>query len=485
MFNNNLFARLALTFLIILLIVATIVSYISFQTSQNYHEEANQRLHVKLAQFTADHVNAFTNEGQIDTSAVSTVMHSMMVINPDVEVYLLNNSGDIKWHVAPYKKVVRTKVNLDPIKRFIATEELDETIRGDDPRAQDQKKVFSAAEIKNENGVLGYFYIILASQERQGVLDALKRTFAFKVGLRLIIFTILGSLLLGLLAFWLQLRNLRPITRSMQDFQAGNFSVRAPSNSGNFSILSNTFNAMASQIEQHVEKIKSLDTFRKELVANVSHDLKTPLSIIMGYTETLQLKNESLSEQERNKFIENISESSKRLNGLVNQLFELSNLENDQVTINNEAFSLGDLVDNMITNYGDLAQKKNITLEFDGTQKNSMVFGDIALVERVIQNLLDNALKFTPEGGRIAVDISQDKEHVHCKISDTGVGIAENELNSVFDRYHKSGQKNKKGTGLGLAIANKIIELHNSKINVFSKSGEGTTFSFNLPLFTL
>ncbi len=481
MLQKKLFYRLAFVFFIVLLLTSIIVTVVAFETAQNYHDEANQKLNAKLARFTNDHVNTFLPNGLIDSTAINDVMHSMMVINPDVEVYLLDTAGNITFHVAPDKKVVRTSVNLTPIKSFINNER-NASIKGDDPRHENQQKVFSAAAVMKDEVLKGYYYIILASQERAGVLNELKKSFAINTGSKLILFTMLGSFLLGLFGFWYQVNKLKPITAAMLAFRKGDYTARVTEKQSAFSELAKTFNSMASQIEESVAKIKSIDHFRKELIANISHDLRTPLSIIIGYTETLQMKDKDLSLDEKNRFTTNILESSKRLNGLVNQLFELSNLENNQVTLQKEPFSLEELVSDLSSRYEILAKKKAIQIRFEPKDNLPLAFGDLSLVERVIQNLMDNALKFTNEGGFITLSIASEGDKVLFKISDTGIGIPPNQLSAVFDRYMTDSDKDKKGTGLGLAIANKIMELHSSKIYVLSKLNEGTTFSFSLPV---
>lgn len=485
MFSNQLFARLAFTFLVILGIMAALVTWLSFDTSQKYYEEANQRLHKGLAQFTNDHLETFVEGDSLNGKAIDDLMHSMMVINPDVEVYLLNPSGKIISHVAPKKIVVREEIDLAPIKSFIDAGG-DRCIKGDDPRDIQGRKIFSAAPVMNGDQLMGYYYIILASQERAGVLAELTGSYALGIGLRLILIVIAGAILLGLLALWYQLRHLVPVTEGMEEFQKGNYSARISTNTGIFNPVSSTFNTMAGQIEQQIEKIQSVDQFRKELIANISHDLRTPLSIILGYVETLQIKGDELSDAQKNRYFNNISDSSRRLSGLVQQLFELSNLENNQIKFHSEPFSLSELVHDMLGQYEVLAYAKNIELNCLDREGLPLAEGDISQVERVIQNLLDNALKFTPEGGLIELGIDHDGKQLKFRITDTGVGIPEEQLSAVFDRYATSKDGAKKGgTGLGLAIANKIMELHNSKLYVRSQVNKGTTFSFSLPVYGL
>lgn len=484
MLQTTLFQRLALIFLIILVITSIGVTLISFDTAQNYHEEANQKLNAKIAAFTADHVNTFLPDGSINAEGIGDVMHSMMVINPDVEVYLLDTTGKILTHVAPEKIVVRDEVAIEDVKSFIASRG-QTYITGDDPRNLDLKKIFSAAPVMVDGELKAYYYIILASQERESVLNELKASFAFSAGSKLIVFTMGGALILGLLAFWYQVNKLSPLTQAMDAFKNGDYSIRVNTQSPLYKELALAYNDMASKVAESIEKIKTVDQFRKELVANISHDLRTPLAIINGYIETLQIKGDDLSREERHRIKDHILDSSKRLSLLVNQLFELSNLENNQIEIKKEPFALDELIQDMLARYEVLASKKDILLGFNQKENIPLAYGDIGLVERVIQNLLDNALKFTEPGGTIKISLTEtpDKK-IGFQISDTGVGISPNDLSTVFERYKTSEKNPKSGTGLGLAIANKIMELHNTRISVFSKLDQGTTFSFVLPVYS-
>lgn len=486
--NNKFFIRLSLSMLLVLLLFGSAMTYISFVTTRNYQEEANQKLHAHLAQFTIDHLETFNEEGKLDTTAIQKVMESMMIINPDVEVYLLDTAGGIMAHVAPYKKVVREAVSLEPVKRFIA-DKGQNFIKGDDPRDFLKSKIFSAAPILQNDVLKGYYYIILVSEERESVFAGLLGTYTMDTFLKLIALAAVLALLLGFFILWYQTKHLQAITDGMGQFHSGDFSTRIETDERSmFSGISETFNDMANQIQLQFDKIKSIDNFRRELVANISHDLRTPLSIIQGFTETLQLKKNELSAVEENQYLENINESTKKLKGLVNQLFELSKLENNQIQLQKEPFPLDELAYDLMARYEVLFKEKNIEMEFVRNPETPLVFGDISLVERVIQNLVDNAIKFTPKGGKIKLEIgSSDTQNILFSISDTGSGIAEKDLSAIFERYHTKtkDETSVKGTGLGLAIANKIIQLHNSTIDVSSKLNQGTRFSFNLPAYVV
>ena len=199
---------------------------------------------------------------------------------------------------------------------------------------------------------------------------------------------------------------------------------------------------MANKIREQFEILKETDRLRRELVTNVSHDLRTPLASMHGYVETLLIKNEALTAEERLHYLE------------ITQEFELE------------------------------AQQKNITIEVQGGPDNSMVYADIGLMQRVLENLIRNALKFTPRGGEININLDRKPGCVGVAVADTGCGIAESDLERVFDRFYRTDQGEESGsgsTGLGLAIVRKILDLHGSRITVSSVLNEGTCFEFDLP----
>ena len=167
-------------------------------------------------------------------------------------------------------------------------------------------------------------------------------------------------------------------------------------------------------------------------------------------------------------------------------MFEYSKLEAKQVQPEKEPFFISELAQDSFQKYQLLAEEKNVTLLLDAPEKLPLVFADIGLVERVFQNLLDNALKFTPSGGHISLTLKAKEGQVEVSIADSGPGIPEDQQAYVFERYYqdvKSPEK-KKGAGLGLAIVKKILELHDSSISIKSKLKEGTAFIFQLPVYS-
>ncbi len=277
---------------------------------------------------------------------------------------------------------------------------------------------------------------------------------------------------------------MRELVYAAKRFEQGDLKYRIQdAEQSDLAGVTTTFNQMANTILKDMEKIKSLEKLRQELIANISHDLRTPLAIIQGYTETLQMKDSVLTTKQRSDYLTTINSSSERLSKLISQLFEYSKLEANQIEPQKEPFLISELANDVHRNYQVIAKQKNITLTLEMQQGIPLVFGDISLVERAVQNLMDNALKFTPENGAVTVGIVPKADRVEITIKDSGPGIQQENQALIFERYRqtKTGQQ-KEGAGLGLAIVKKIMELHNASISVLSRPNEGTAFVFSLPI---
>lgn len=249
--------------------------------------------------------------------------------------------------------------------------------------------------------------------------------------------------------------------------------------------LGSTFLHMSDRIIKQVKLLKHNDNSRRELIANVSHDLRTPLASLQGYLETLLLKNESLSEDETLEYIQTAYNNSKRLQKLISELFELASLENNDATIHFESFSMSELAHDVSQKFKLKAKSKGITLETKIPEKPGFVSADIGLIQRVLENLLDNAIKYTPEGGEVEIALNIDNLKVATVIKDSGQGVSEEEAKHIFERFYRiEKHRDEDGSGLGLAIVKRIIQLHNSTIAVSPAENKGAIFSFDLPCST-
>lgn len=483
---GSLYWKISAIFLSLLILLGIAYIYIAARSAENYALETNQRLNADLANVISSEFKPFVGD-TIDHQAIVNIMDHIMKINPSLEVYLLDGNGNILSYAAPHKKIKLRSVSLEPIEKFIAGNG-NVFIRGDDPRQPGNLKIFSATPVMINEKLSGFIYVILAGEEYDSATEMLFGSYIMKVGTYSFFLTLIAAFLLGLLAIWFITRNLNKIILTVKKFTCGDLSARITykSKSGELAELAKNFNEMADTINSNIEKIKSMENLRSELIANVSHDLRTPLAIIHGYVETLIMKEETLSDDERRKYTNNILQSTEKLKNLVAQLFEYSKLQSMQIEPNKEPFFINELIQDISHKYQLIAKEKGIRIIINSPGDLPPVNADVALIDRVIQNLIDNAIKFTRAGGSISIELTNNFENVRIAIRDTGEGIPEEEIGQIFNRYHKVRRNSAdeiEGSGLGLAIVKKILEIHNSSIKVISKINQGTSFSFELPLY--
>jgi signal transduction histidine kinase len=242
---------------------------------------------------------------------------------------------------------------------------------------------------------------------------------------------------------------------------------------------------MSIRIEDQMEQLQRADATRRELIANVSHDLRTPLATLQGYIETLLLKEDSLGPEERRSYLQTAIKHCERLSKLVSELLELAKLESSDIRVEREPFNLSELTHDVVQKFQLKAGEKQISLTTKIEKDLPFVNADIGLIERVLENLIENAIQNTPPDGAICLMLTPQNEDISIQVSDTGCGIAAEELAHIFNRFYQldKSRKSEQGhCGLGLAITKKILELHDRPINVVSALGSGTTFSFQLPV---
>jgi signal transduction histidine kinase len=482
---NRLYLQVSAIFLLVLFFFTAIVLYVSVESARKYSIEVNQQLNRELAENTISMLHPFIKDGTISEDGVKDIMHSMMVINPIVEVYLLNPEGKILQYVAPDKVVKLEEVNLAPVKSFL-DDPAHSIIYGDDPRNPGEHKIFSAARVMENDQLTGYIYIVLASQKYVSASQALLGSYILGLSIRSIITILIISALIGLLAIWMITNKLNPIIKGINEFRDGHLDTRIDIKSdGELDRIGLVFNEMADTIERNIQELKGVDNLRRELISNVSHDLRTPVASIQGYAETLLLKKDTIQPKEQEKYLEVIYNSCARLKKMVEDLFELSKLQAQQIKPHTEPFSIAELVHDIASKYRIISQKEGISINTVIAKDVPLVEADISMIDRVLQNLIDNAVKFCNEGDTINIEIdTKNPQKVEVRIADSGRGIKQEDLENVFQRYYKA-HDDHQSTGLGLAIVKKMVELHNSTIQVFSQFGKGTTFVFELPVAKL
>lgn len=482
--RHSLLWRLSAVFLFLLLLLGLAYLVITTVAANRYFQETTQKLNANVASEMLLEVEPFVN-GEVNKDALGTLMHSMMAVNPRLEVYLLGTDGEILSYVVLKEKVKLTRVSLDPVKEFLQ-DKGQKYVLGDDPRNPGHTTIFSATEVLEEGILQGYVYMVLVSEKFETVANTLLGSYWLRISSRAFIITLIAAFLIGLGLIILLTRNLRVIISTVKKFEEGDLEARIPVKKakGEMALLSRTFNQMADTILQNIEELKKVDTLRRELIANVSHDLRNPLAVLHGYVETLMIKDADVTPEERQKYYKIILDSSDKLKGLVTDLFELSKLETGQMQPIKEPFLINEMLQDASLKYNVLAEQKNVQFTANIDRSLPLVYADISMIDRVIQNLVDNALKYTPEKGWIKLEVKQENGAILIDVENSGEGIPEKDLPSIFDRYYKVSKEksNIEGTGLGLAIVKKILDLHQVNIDVQSIPNKFTRFAFSLPL---
>ncbi len=480
--SNRLAWRLSLALFAILLSVGCTYIWLTARTAKAYYQETTQRLHAQVAEHMLIEVEPFV-DGLVNEAAVGQIMHAMMAVNPLLEVYIVSPEGQILSYVVLDQEVEASSIDTQPVREFISSKGAN-FVLGDDPRNPNQKAVFSAAPVRVDGHMLGYIYMVLATEEYTGAADVFASSNFLKMAGSSFFLTLLLAFVIGSGLILLLTRHVREVVNTVKQFATGDHGARiAVKRNDEWGVLGNNFNDMADTIVQNIDALKQVDKLRKELVANISHDLRSPISIIHGYAETLTIKYHTLPDSEKLAYLQIMIRNTERLNKMVSDLFELTRLESNLTPLQPVKLAITPFLTAMIEEFQLQAREQDIFIDLDIPSDLPTVYADPTLLERVLQNLLENALKYTPTKGRIRLDSRVESGSLVVSISNTGPGISDSDLPFLFDRYYKVPQPDHqtKSTGLGLAIVKKIMDMHRAIISVTSKPNELTTFKLIFP----
>ena len=485
---SSLYSKLAAVLTVLFGLVGLLFLIVTLFSTDMYQQEVNQQLNSNLAEHIVKE-RILMEEGKVNEKALKDVFHMLMVINPSIELYLLDNQGEILAFSAPPGKVKRKYVDLEPIKQWLARSE-NMPILGDDPRNPAGQKVFTAAQIPDSGKAQGYVYVILGGERYDSIVQKLKRSHILRLSAWMIGASVLFALLTGLLLFASLTGRLKKLARVMDGFKPGEGKqqIQIPitknlATADEIERLGTTFTQMAEHIELQMEELVKSDSLRRDLIANVSHDLRTPLATLQGYIETLLLKDDSLSSEDRQEYLEIAIKHCDHLGNLVDRLLELAKLDSPSMNVLRESFNLAELVQDVVQKFRLKIDDKAINFSTELQEPFPFVNADIGLMERALENLIENAIHYTPNQGAITLRLHTADKDVTFQITDTGPGIPKAELSQIFNRFYQldKSRKIKPGhSGLGLAITKRILELHDKTIRVSSVVDSGTTFSFDL-----
>ena len=481
--------RLSAVFAVLLLVCCGASVWLQVRSRGMHEQEVIQRLSSGLAAHIAENTELM-KPGGLDQAAVKDLFDKLMAVNPSVEVYVLAPDGRIEAQAAPAGHLKRESVALAPIRRLLAGAPL--PIAGDDPRSVGGSKVFSVAPLRMGGRDAGYVYVVLQGEDldvlvANAAADNVLRTMLWSTGL-----VALLGLLAGLAAFRLITHPLRELTSAVKRFETegiASLESEAPTlerlsqGTDEIAQLGQAFTQMTRRIAEQWRELTLQDQQRRELFANISHDLRTPLTSLHGYLETLLLKAGTLDEAERRRYLEIALGQSRKVGRLAQEVFELARLEYGVVKPEKENFALADLVQDVFQKFELAAEARHQRLKPDIAPGLPVVSADLGMIERVLTNLLDNAIRHTPAGGEITVQLRAENAGVTVQVSDTGPGIPGELQKALFMRpVFMSGSRTDSASsgGLGLVIVKRILQLHGSDIRLVQQPDKGAVFRFQL-----
>ena len=481
----SLSTRLTVAIGALLLVMGLGLAALEITMSSRYYLETTQRLNASLAMYMVQARPIF-RANQLDEGEFRELARIVMSANPAVEVYALDRTGHILASAVPRKDWARTAVGLSPISRFLAGH-FSAPLLGDDPRSATAQRIFSVAEVGRSNARVGYLYVILDGRARQSTAAQARGSYVQTAAVGTII---AGTLWLIAIA-WLLVHSLtRPLrqlaARVDSAFEHAEFLPRRRvDTSHELERLSAAFTSLEERVRKQMAQLANVDRERRALIAQLSHDLRTPLGITQGYIESALMRDASLAPGERRELLARAYRQGEALQGLLDDVRALAELEAPDQPLSLEEVSLGELGHDVAQSLALFAERHSVGLSIDVAAQDTQVVADLALLQRVLQNLLTNAIKATPQGGRAKLTIARRSGFVHVAVQDEGPGLeadAQARLTSPsFDwqptRWHGSERR-----GLGLLIVGRLLALHGIRASVPQAGPAGSTIEFAVPI---
>jgi signal transduction histidine kinase len=480
---RSLYGRISILYLILALALVLLGAWVTVRHFGLFISEVEQKLNRELATNIAHELDSTLQAGTYD-AGVQEVGNHLKMLHPSIELYVLDGTGRILAHSPAGEEVQLQQVSTAPIQALLGGNE-PLPIWGDYPCEPSEPKVFSAAQVTLADDTPGYVYVILRGKAAGSAASMLQNSYIVRtLGVNMLI--VLGFTgLVGVILFALLTRRFRNLTDVVRRFKRGDHTERMDTERGDeIGELGQAFNEMADTIAAQVDALRQTDEARRELVASVSHDFRTPLTSIRGHAERL-LNRPDCDQDEVEHVLQTILQNTERLDRLADQLHELSRLDARQATPSIEPFSIAELVHDIAVKFQPQADAHGIDLSIDRDgDLPTTVHADIGLIERLISNLVDNAIHNTAEGGSVRINLTAQDGRVHVQVADTGRGIPAEDIPLVTQRFYqiqRNGDSDPAGSGLGLSIAAEIAELHASTLDIDSAVGEGTRIAFHLP----
>jgi signal transduction histidine kinase len=451
---------------------AAVLAYVSMQASDTYFQDVTQELSAPMAMYVARDRSPF-RDGAVDADQFRALAETAMILNPAIELYALDADGSIVAAGTDIHSLARSRVDLGPVRRFIG-QSGERPIVGDDPRDPGARRIFTAAASGPADRPTGYIYAILDSGARQRLSQRawpayLQGIAGAGVGLALLAGIVLATLLYARVT-----RPLSMLAKDVSNFEAEVLYAgreQRPPAGDEIGRLKQGFTELRERITAQMRALQASDASRREWVAHLSHDLRTPLAKLHAHLESALRREAVAVASERRESLARALLHCTEVRKLLADLFESARLDVPSLELNRETFSLGELAQDTAVGLRDVASARGVRLECDVLSLDIEVVADVGLVQRLIDNLLTNAITATQSDAAIAVAVRRVGQWVELEVSDRGPGPTPDML-QVFNeaREPPAGV-----AGLGLRIVAQILRLHGMHAVAQRRAGGGTT----------
>ena len=462
---RSIFNKLMIAYLIIMIIMLVIISGLMSNFLKDYFLEQKKQQLLKegqdINQLAGKYILGYIDDKYL-SFALSTVSQSV-----DANIWFVDSNGYV-WAEAGFLDNSWRGVQLtgQDVKSVLAGNTITKIGKFDDRFSTPMLTV--GVPIKIGKLVMGAVFIHSPLYEINNALNGVYRF----IWLSLLISASVATILI----YWISQKISQPLIEMSDIAKAmakGDFSHKATIESNDeIGLLADSFNKMA-------DALGNLEKMRRDFVSNVSHELKSPLTTIRGFVQGILDGTIPMDQQEG--YLNIVLEETDRINKIIKELLELSRMESSQFKLSLSVFDINELIRRILLKQENYIEQKKLDVEIDFEQEHCLVEADKDRIEEVILNLIDNAVKFTPDNGKLRIATYTKEDKVYVSVSDTGMGITEEDLPHIWERFYTADKSRASGgTGLGLSIVKRIIEQHHQNIWVESKPGEGTTFTFTL-----
>lgn len=472
------------------LAMAMLLAAIMFSSVRSYYMELTYEKSVSFVERVLEMHPNLWQAYQFDPGGFGARLREYVLYSPNTGLYLLDLDGRVLASAGESRpEGDGFRVDLTPIQQAQA-ERPDAAVVADDPDREGHKCLVAARPVMSGGSQVGWLYVVSRATEITDIAPGLIRSYAVRTAVTVALITLAIGVLLTIAMIAVLTRPLIGLTRDVEQVRDSGFaqelcSTMLPNCGRDDEIgrLSRTFRDTFERLRVEMQRVRQTDARRREMVASVSHDLRTPLTALIGQLETIRMKADVLDRDEQQTLFARASQNAQHLKRLTDALAELARLDSPDFRTHAEPIAIGELVDDVVQRFAARAADAGLELALDYPDGLPLTRVDAALIERALANLMDNALRVTPAGGKVAVRVLRDDGGIRVEVSDTGPGVSLEDQARVFDRFYQAARHRdlRGSSGLGLAIVKRVAELHGGHAGLRSQPGKKSTFFIDLP----